>query len=472
MVDAIVVILEKNPCLIYPLADWQQKCCKQGSMGRITANILKTRPYLALLGMYALVYLWLWAGVLTFGDHRAFLIMAVYGVSLLAAFLLMRLIYPRFLWIGRYLGALSIAANSAVPALWILVALTALGVGYHFYAIDFFPLKEAVISFQPFVIAGARESIGMHDQTMVKYGSSLLVRGVFPTLLLLAVLRKDRWLQSVILLLGGFYAVALLQKGLILFLVTPALFYCLLTRQWLKSLAMLGYAGMLFGFLVLTANPSLRPDFWPRGGEELAAVTTPSPDIASNLPLSPRAYFEQNRSKSDWVVVTSMPYAIVADGPLPFTLDSYGLMERLIIVPGQVVAQWAALIPEKHPYTHGCSYRFLAPLLGCEFINLPRELYHLLNPTSPFQGTVNVASFMEDYANFGWAGLVIAAFLLGLILLMSGFVFADNTLAAVALGSIHILGLSSAALPFAFFSGGWAVSMLLYLLFRKILPQD
>jgi hypothetical protein len=447
-------------------------------MGRIKTNTLKTRPYQALLGLYVLVYLWLWFGVIVFGNHRAFLIMAVYGVSLMAAFLMMTRLYPRFLWIDRYIRALSIAANIAVPALWMLVALAALGVGYHFHAIDFFPLKEAVFSSHPFVIAGAREAINMHDQTIVKYGSFMLVRGIFPTLLLLAVLRKDPWLQAAILLLGGFYSVALLQKGLILFLVVPALVYCLLTCQWLKSLTMLSFTALLFGFLVMTANPSLRPDFWPRGGEELAAATTPLPEISGNPPLSPRAHYERQRQESERLGATALPYAIVADGPpLPFVIDSkskqiaYFILSRIMVIPGQVVAQWAALIPEKHPFTQGCNYRFLAPILDCEFVNLPRELYHLLYPTSSFQGTVNVASFMEDYAGFGWAGIVISAFLLGFILLLSGYAFADHSVAAVALSSIHVLGLSSGSLPFALLSGGWAVSIFLYLLFRKILPS-
>ncbi|WP_158590351.1 LamG-like jellyroll fold domain-containing protein [Noviherbaspirillum cavernae] len=144
------------------------------------------------------------------------------------------------------------------------------------------------------------------------------------------------------------------------------------------------------------------------------------------------------------------------------------LLHRVLFVPGEVVGQWFAVIPDEIPFAQGCGYRPLAALLGCPHVNFSEAVYTLYNPylvEQGVEGTMNAASFMEDYANFGMPGLVLGGMLLAVLLYGLGVLFAGRRRVGVALNIVPLMYLSSGALLTLLLSGGWLATLCLYAVF-------
>ena len=116
----------------------------------------------------------------------------------------------------------------------------------------------------------------------------------------------------------------------------------------------------------------------------------------------------------------------------------------------------------------------LAAVLECEHQNFPESVYAIYNRhlvDHGLQGTMNAASFMEDYANFGILGLVGSAVLMALLLYVLGMIFNGQRRIGIALNAVPILYLSSGSLPTLMISGGWLTSLLLFALFYSELQE-
>jgi hypothetical protein len=87
-------------------------------------------------------------------------------------------------------------------------------------------------------------------------------------------------------------------------------------------------------------------------------------------------------------------------------------------------------------------------------------------------GTVNVAGFMRGYANFGLLGLVIAAIGLALFLVILELFYRDQTLIKFALNIFPLIMLSSSSLLTIMFSGGWLLTLFLFILFRSVFNSE
>ena len=83
------------------------------------------------------------------------------------------------------------------------------------------------------------------------------------------------------------------------------------------------------------------------------------------------------------------------------------------------------------------------------------------------KGNVNVASFMYEYANFGVYGLILSGVFLGLLFVSIEKIFVNNITLKLAINLIPVLILSSQAITTLLFSGGWGLSILLYLFIIK-----
>jgi hypothetical protein len=127
------------------------------------------------------------------------------------------------------------------------------------------------------------------------------------------------------------------------------------------------------------------------------------------------------------------------------------------------------LIPDRLPYGLGCGYRFLAPVLNCEFRNFSVEIYRLLYPEYVREGligTVNAASMMDDYANFGVLGLLVSGFIHALIFLLIQIIFKGDLRLVLPVNGLYILLLTSGSWTSIMASGGWAAAILMYLCLR------
>lgn len=168
-----------------------------------------------------------------------------------------------------------------------------------------------------------------------------------------------------------------------------------------------------------------------------------------------------------------------ADPPawLPAFLPGWmkGIFHRVVFVPGEVVASWFAVIPSELDFAYGCGYRVLAILLECEHQNFPELVYALYNKSlvdEGLMGTMNAASFMEEYANFGFLGLAGSAVFMAVLLYLLGLMFYGKRCVGIALNTGPILYLSSGALLTLMVSGGWLTSLLLFALFYEELQEN
>ncbi|MGD0711206.1 MAG: hypothetical protein ABR968_08475 [Bacteroidales bacterium] len=157
---------------------------------------------------------------------------------------------------------------------------------------------------------------------------------------------------------------------------------------------------------------------------------------------------------------------------VPIVTSINAVFLRTCLTPGKVIVHWFDLIPSKRPYLYGCGYRFLQPFTGCDqyydyasliYIDLYPEYYK-----HGIKGSMNVASFMYEYSNFGDIGLVLSAAILSLIFVFINLLFINASFAVkFSLNIYSILVLNSSAITTLLFSGGWGLMIILFLFYKK-----
>jgi hypothetical protein len=80
---------------------------------------------------------------------------------------------------------------------------------------------------------------------------------------------------------------------------------------------------------------------------------------------------------------------------------------------------------------------------------------------------VNTASFMREYSNFGWLGLFLGCMMISFVLSMIQSLFVNDWKSMLALMGMPIILLSSTNVMTIFFSGGGALTILLYVVYRS-----
>ncbi len=226
------------------------------------------------------------------------------------------------------------------------------------------------------------------------------MRAVIPFFVVYACIRQKKYHFIAWVILAIIYSLNLMQKSYIVMAFVPLTLYFLLQRNYLKSfgVAMIPVIGVYF----------------------LTILTTPGKVNSQDEKIELTAQEKLNKS-------------------------SQGLIRRLMIVPGKTVGDWFLLIPDEYPFLNGCGYRF-ATLFGCEHTEYSKLLYARLYPQyaeKGLKGTVNVASFMYEYSNFGRSGLVLAAVIISLLFLTIQKLFANQFVWLMVFNCFPALMLSS-----------------------------
>lgn len=257
---------------------------------------------------------------------------------------------------------------------------------------------------------------------LLGYAMSFVVKAFLPFLLVYTLHTKRTRLFWIILVIGLFYLVNLLQKSYMVLFFLPMIIYLVTSRKWLYAgISMITMVGLIF-FLVYASNPALR------------------------------GHAQKERDMSG-----------VAQ-------SSRGLLDRTLYMPGRVVTVWFESIPEEFPYQKGCGYKFIAPIKGCAYTDYAKKMYVKIYPQyaeQGLQGTANGASFIYDYANFGKGGLILGGALLAIVLFLAQVVFYDNRRMLLTLNLMPVLLLSSSSLTSLFVSGGWGMILVLAHIYRK-----
>lgn len=296
-----------------------------------------------------------------------------------------------------------------------------------------------------------------------KYGPNILVKSVFPFLVFYYLFRS-RFLLLVTLVFGGLYAVSLMNKLFVVLLVLPALIHALIFRRWLTAVGLMVIPALGLTFLILVQNPHMQPQAFV---ETIDAIRE-----RTRLGLND----EQRAALVQY-------YALRADegggnisrnhsaGALSIAADT--LYRRILLVPGAVMTAWFDHIPSRLPFAGGCGYRWMAPVLGCQYVAYAFQINEIENPelaSKGVRGSMTTAFFVEDYANFGIVGLVIAGFVLAMILNAIGRLFGTAWEANLALNAIPLVLLLEIPLGTVILTGGWIITFFLYLLFARPRP--
>lgn len=270
-----------------------------------------------------------------------------------------------------------------------------------------------------------RGNIHCGSNSLFVYLSAWNIKAFIPFALLHFALTKRRLLFYLLLAMAAFYAFAMMQKSFIVSMLAPLTILMLLRRKF-RQVGLL--ATIAVAILVLQTAQ------------------------LSHLISKDETYTNKSSEPVTWM---SVPKA---------------LLKRVFIVPGEIVSKWFEVVPEKKPYLYGDGYKIIAKLKGHRFVEYNEELYPVIRPEYARQGmtgTVNVATFMREYANFGYWGLVLAGCILGFFFVVLERLFSEHKLLFITLNVFPILLLSSSNLLTLLFSGGWIITILMYLVFRQ-----
>ncbi len=335
---------------------------------------------------------------------------------------------------------------SVVSTMFLLLMI--ISIVTHFLYLNYFPLADALNSNNSYIIADIRRNITVDSGSFYNYLSSFTIKTIIPFSLLYFYIKKKYYHLGIILLLGSFYSIALLQKSFIISIMSPIIIYTFLNRKYLFASFISIIVVLTIILLVIVTNPSLRGgiDYAKSNNTEAPVSGDSIACVKLNNSVAPK---EVNRTDSIY----------------------NGISNRVFFVPGKMVSNWFSLIPKKYPFLHGKGYNFINRLTGETTVDYSTELYKEIYPyeySRGLKGTVNTASFMYDYSNFGNYGLILSGFLLAVWFLIVDFIFANNFKLKVSINLFYILMLSSSALTTLLFSGGWVLTLILtYFLIEK-----
>jgi len=399
----------------------------------------------SLMLLYTVVFIGLIYGVYVTSGTKYFGGIFLYGISLIVFYILFNL--PRVNQLIFEKIKLPSAFKFNFSIYWLLVPTLAIMI-IHLSMLGGIPALKALSLTYIEDVADYRNSITYDSPKWLLYLGSITLKSSMPFLVLYLLYKDMKWLYWIVLIVGGIYSVSLIQKSFIVGLVLPSMVYCAMTKRYLFVLKYI--AMIVIGVIGLTyvANPPAGSD--PIRRNLPTAVVVDDEGIPITVGKQNETLGSQSTSKLGRIVL--------------------GLVDRLFIVPGRVVADWFEVIPEKKPFLYGDGYRVLAMIRGRTYHNYARELYPIIQTefaAMGLTGSVNVASFMYEYSNFGMPGMVLSGFILALILSWVEYFFKNDLILKLCLCMFPILMLSSGAITTWLFSGGFGFTLMYFALFLR-----
>ena len=340
----------------------------------------------------------------------------------------------------------------------------------HYIYIGNIPIVKAILTSDYYYIAKIRQDIKLVTNVFINYGASFIIKALLPVLILtLFFIDKKRfWIYSIISI---FYCLALMQKAYIVTLFIPLILKFLYLKKWKEFILIstIVFSGIVF--LVLVTNPSLRPFSW---GEQTLMTEKGERSNKVKYKSESADYIEFKKSlEKKNVVIEEEEIKDSTSNPVSEVFGA--IYDRVFITTGKMVGNWFFYVPDSLPYLHGNGYRFATPFIGGKYHDYSREIYdkiYLKEASMGFTGTATTAFFMYDYANFGNFGLVLSGVYISLFLILLKRLFKDDNENMFALNGLSIIWLTSAAFSTTFFSGGWILTLILYVLLKPVLTVN
>lgn len=429
--------------------------------GRIDplAKLLNHAPII----LMSFVAAWLAFGAAFIGDRTASLALIAFCAFLLVIYLL-------FLIAGRRLGTdrivtlvtdhLTLSASKARNALW-AIGIFAIALSLvHYFFFDGFTLLRALASHTVEECELIRSQVTNGMPTWLRYASAFVMQSFFPMGLLFAIYHRQKSLSALLALFGGLYAICLMQKANTIIFILPALTFYLLTFRLSKFVVGCLVSACLVFFMGFTQNPQIRPPLLQH------TIDLMHRSITGNIqPLTDESPSSQSVKEHSSKIPTA------SGGSAKYTaILAHSFFIRIFLTPGHMVSSWIQLVPAKYPFANGCAYRIVAHIKGCMFQNFQSILYRDLYPEQSsvgVKGTANAASMMVGYVNFGWIGFFAYAPIQAALAWMLHILFRDAPILSLPINITYLGLLSSASLFTLLFSGGWATSILLFILIGR-----
>tara|TARA_B100001287_G_scaffold272907_1_gene275411 strand:- start:446 stop:1777 length:1332 start_codon:yes stop_codon:yes gene_type:complete len=342
----------------------------------------------------------------------------------------------------------------------------------HYYDIGFVPVIKAYLSSDYYEVVDIRKQGNYLSIKFVRYLSSFMIKAIIPFLLFYLLITKRYYLFIVIYILGILYAFSLMQKSFVVTILFPCFTYAIFKKQYLMLIV---FTITLFSYmfcLLSVTNPNLKP-ITKSSSTAVPEKLNFNNESKDNKKVDVEIKQELSSGKNGNVLQKKEPNnpstANKNNTNIPLTFVN-SLMRRVFITPGKIVSKWFENIPNKRPFLNGCGYRFFAPIVGCEYQNYSLKLYKNIFPSyaeKGIKGNVNTTSFMYDYSNFGKTGLVLSALVMGFIIAFIDYLFAFSLLCKFSINGFYVLMLSSSALTTLMFSGGWALMIILFYIYRS-----
>lgn len=309
-----------------------------------------------------------------------------------------------------------------------------------------YPGFRAFSEFDYNTLVNLRKGVTEDVPPLFNYLYSFTIRGFIPFSLVFAYYHRRQRHLAAFFVLALLFAFNGMQKSHFLTFFLPLGLLLLCEKKYLQGLAFLITIPACILLTVFITNPALK--------YSVASRFINVEHSLENHPEEQKALEEMNK-----ISVEEANQAAASS-----------IMERTVYLPGQMVGKWFEAIPRKKPFLHGQGYRIYARCTGQPFHDYSTEMYSMLYPEYAqrgYSGSVNVASFMYDYANFGLPGLLLSACVMGLLLLLVNQTFAGDVPMKIAFNTMPVLMLSSTSFTTLLFSGGWGLLVILFVLLLK-----
>ena len=300
----------------------------------------------------------------------------------------------------------------------------------HFLILGNVPLLEALFSDTDLDVSVVRQQGYFGLPEFMRYASDYAVKAIGPALLLFTYYFRSRLFWAV-LVIGMIYSLGLFARILPIILFLPLVTYLLMLRRWGHLAAAIVTVAALVGAVTIMSSITLREAMQP--------------------------------------VVIQKGY-VIGDRDWRHSSVLYALYERALVVPGQVIYQWFDYYDEPARREHGCGYRLLASWLDCNYVPVPSKLYVAFyheQYEQGMRGSLNAASFMTEFANFGPGGFLLSALMAGCLFVAVRVIYRNHPL-ALPLNLPLIVSVMEGNIVTAINSGaGWLVMTSIFLIFFR-----
>lgn len=314
----------------------------------------------------------------------------------------------------------------------------------HFLMLGNIPVLEALTADTDLGVSIARQQGYFGLPGFMRYASDYSVKALGPALLLSTYYFRSRLFWAV-LAIGVIYSLGLFARILPIILFLPLLIYMLMLRRWLHLAGAMTMLAVVLGSVTILSSITLRESTMRLAEEPVNTLTS-----VEKMP-KPQ---DLRGHDGDWRRTSAV----------------YALYERAMVVPGQVIYQWFDYYDEPERRENGCGYRLLATKLGCSYVPVPSKLYAAFYPENyenGMRGSLNAASFMAEFANFGARGFLLSALLAGCLFAAIRVIYRNHPLALPMNLPLIVAAMESSIVTALNSGAGWLVmTAIFFLLFR------